>query len=120
MSYDGSYSSGGNDTSFAATFAREHARQGAGHTFDWNGKLYTTDRADGRDLRAERMARDNSTSSSMHSSFGMHILLLKILQQMLKLIYIIFRDKNCIHNNNKNIKIITSHRHGNNKNTRWK
>ena len=32
--------------SFAQKFAAERAKQGKGGTFDWNGKSYTTDRAD--------------------------------------------------------------------------
>lgn len=47
---------------FAQQFAREHNRQGAGGHFERNGKIYSTNRADGRDLRAERMMQQHKPS----------------------------------------------------------
>ena len=34
--------------SFSQAFSRAHMNKGAGETFDWRGRTYTTDRADGR------------------------------------------------------------------------
>ena len=36
--------------SFASTFEKAHREQGPGHQFQWGGKAYTTDRADGKNL----------------------------------------------------------------------
>ena len=43
------YSSSG---SFNKAFASAHRDMGPGHTFDFNGRSYTTNRADGRDMSA--------------------------------------------------------------------
>ena len=50
--------------SFGAAFAREHNKQGAKGKFKWNGKWYSTARADGRDLRAERLAKGSRISKN--------------------------------------------------------
>ena len=44
----GNYSNFG---TFGNAFKNAHATGGPGHTFSWNGKLFTTDRADGKDCR---------------------------------------------------------------------
>jgi len=43
----GNYSSFG---SFNNAFKEAHATGGSGHTFSWNGNIYSTNRADGKDL----------------------------------------------------------------------
>jgi hypothetical protein len=43
--------------SFDKVFAREHDSKGAGKTFTHEGRSFSTNRADGRDLRAERLSR---------------------------------------------------------------
>ena len=45
---------------FNEAFKEAHARGGPGHVFEYKGKMYTTDRADGADCRR---APDNRTSS---------------------------------------------------------
>ncbi|ETO03235.1 hypothetical protein RFI_34175, partial [Reticulomyxa filosa] len=47
-------SSTGHEKTFGETFAEEHNNQGAGATFEWKGSEYSTDRADGRDIKAEK------------------------------------------------------------------
>ncbi|ETO25226.1 hypothetical protein RFI_11910, partial [Reticulomyxa filosa] len=47
-------SSTGHEKTFGETFAEEHNKQGAGATFEWKGSEYSTDRADGRDIKAEK------------------------------------------------------------------
>jgi hypothetical protein len=44
---------GASSQSFNQAFAEAHRTQGAGGTFMWQGNSYSTNRADGRDLRAE-------------------------------------------------------------------
>ena len=71
-------SGGGSSNSFGATFAREHRAQGANGTFEWNGKSYSTARADGRDLHAEAASRaarapSSHTSSSWSSRYEHYI-----------------------------------------------
>ena len=55
---------------FSQAFAKAHNDLGAGRTFEWtrDNKLYTTDRADGRDLRAERLARESCNQSSNYNN----------------------------------------------------
>ena len=50
--------------SFGDVFSHEHLRLGGNGRFKW----YTTERADGRDLRQERMASNLANISSFSSS----------------------------------------------------
>ena len=45
---------------FSQAFASAHAQGGPGHTFSWNGNVYTTNRADGRDMRSVPDGRDET------------------------------------------------------------
>ena len=40
-----------NKGSFGNAFKEAHGRAGKGHTFTWNGNMYTTDTADNGDYR---------------------------------------------------------------------
>ena len=67
---DGRSSMGNYDdcSSFGAAFKTAHASGGAGHTFTYNGNMYTTDCKDGGDYRKKADTRDSS--SHQFSQYG--------------------------------------------------
>jgi len=66
--------------SFGTAFAKAHRELGAGKSFTYNGKQYSTNRRDGRDLRLEASSRissssncakvSNSSNYTSHSNFS--------------------------------------------------
>ena len=61
----GNYSNSG---SFGNAFKNAHANGGSGHTFSYNDKIYTTNRADGKDCRTVPDNREDANHG--FRSFG--------------------------------------------------
>merc|ERR1712151_807189 len=55
---------------FGKAFEKAHREQGAGGRFSYGGREYSTNRADGRDLRAEASRASSSASSTPGSRSG--------------------------------------------------
>ena len=58
-SWNGSLGDKSKYPTFGEAFKAAHAQGGSGHTFAYNGKLFSTNCADGKDYRKEQDRREN-------------------------------------------------------------